>query len=149
MGRYVITKTFEHCEGIYCTYRIHKSLGKEKFLHGYPMSIKLVFESFDLNESGWIIDRSIFDEMKELIKTEFDGKTCVAGDDPEIETFNQLHEKQIIDLKIMEMVSQEKFAEAVHGIVTAFLEDKTLNNTVILRTVEVREHQGDSAIYLN
>ena len=73
----------------------------------------------------------------------------LAGDDPEIETFNQLHEKQIIDLKIMEMVSQEKFAEAVHGIVTAFLEDKTLNNTVILRTVEVREHQGDSAIYLN
>jgi 6-pyruvoyltetrahydropterin/6-carboxytetrahydropterin synthase len=113
------------------------------------MNIKLVFESFDLNELGGIVDRSIFDDMKALIKNEFDGKTCIAGDDPEIEIFNQLHEKHIIDLKVMEMVSQEKFAEAIHTILTGFLTEKDLTSTVILRTVEVREHQGDSAIYLN
>ena len=102
---------------------------------------------FDLDETNWIFDFGNCKEIKAILENQFDHTTCVAADDPELDLFKLMNEKDMIDLRIMKNgVSVEKTSEWIFNTVNNYVIDKT-NNRVCVIKVEVWEHEGNSAIY--
>ena len=118
-----------------------------KLIHGYRLQTKIYFTSDSLDERNWVFDFGGCKEIKNLLEKQFDHTTCVAGDDPELETFQLLSERGMIDLRIMEEgVGIEKTAEWVYNTVSGYVKEST-DGRVHVTKVEVWEHEGNSAIY--
>jgi len=118
-----------------------------KLIHGYRLQTKIYFTADSLDDKNWVFDFGGCREIKKVLEKQFDHTTCVAGDDPELETFKLLSEKGMIDLRIMEEgVGIEKTAEWVYNAVSNYVKEST-NNRVTVTKVEVWEHEGNSAIY--
>jgi 6-pyruvoyltetrahydropterin/6-carboxytetrahydropterin synthase len=141
-------------------------------MHGYSIGIKLVFESETLDDRNWVMDFGGLKAFKEWSEWQFDHTTVIAKDDPEYKTFVELNRIQggfknmgIIDLRIVDGVGCEKFAELVYRvmneILAAYQEGRGWTHPdgrifearypvgagVRLRSAEVFEHAGNSAIY--
>ena len=125
-----------------------------QFLHGYAISFRVWFEG-ELDHRNWVFD---FGGMKRA-KTKIHGMspkdyfaylldhtTIVAQDDPYLETFRQMSSDGIIQLRIMESVGCEKFAEYLYTTINDFLMEET-NGRVKAAKVEVYENERNSAIY--
>jgi len=125
-----------------------------KFLHGYAVSFRVWFEG-ELDHRNWVFD---FGGMKRA-KTKIHGMspkdyfaylldhtTIVAQDDPHLETFKQMSLDGIIQLRIMDSVGCEKFAEYLYTTINDFLMEET-NGRVKAAKVEVYENERNSAIY--
>jgi 6-pyruvoyltetrahydropterin/6-carboxytetrahydropterin synthase len=125
-----------------------------KFLHGYAVSFRVWFEG-ELDHRNWVFD---FGGMKRA-KTKIHGMspkdyfaylldhtTIVAQDDPHLETFKQMNSDGIIQLRIMDSVGCEKFAEYLYTTINDFLMEET-NGRVKAAKVEVYENERNSAIY--
>ena len=118
-----------------------------KLIHGYRLQTKIYFTAGSLDERNWVFDFGGCKEIKNLLEKQFDHTTCVAGDDPELETFQLLAEKGMIDLRIMEDgVGIEKTAEWVYNTVSDYVRETTDGRVSVIK-VEVWEHEGNSAIY--
>jgi 6-pyruvoyltetrahydropterin/6-carboxytetrahydropterin synthase len=125
-----------------------------KFLHGYAVSFRVWFEG-DLDERNWVFD---FGGMKRAENTIngmspkdyfawlLDHTTIIAKDDPYLEQFKQMHSDGIIQLRIMDSVGCERFAEFLYEIINKFLAVET-DNRVKVTKVEVYEHERNSASY--
>ena len=78
----------------------------------------------------------------------FDHTTVVAKDDPELEMFEGLANKGLIQLRVLDHVGCEKFAEHVFNYVAPQVSNETAKR-VKLASVEVFEHGSNSAVYHN
>jgi len=146
------TKLFD---GYSACFRQWKAEGTHcRFLHGYAVSFRVWFEG-DLDERNWVFD---FGGMKRA-KTKMNGMspkdyfawlldhtTIVAQDDPYLEQFKQMHQDGVIQLRIMDAVGCERFAQYLYDIINGFLELET-DNRVRATKVEVYEHERNSASY--
>ena len=145
---YRSTKLFS---GFSCCFRQWKAKDSHcRFLHGYSVQFRIVFEG-DLDDKGWVCDFGGFQKngVKELLKHYFDHTTIIATDDPDLDLFKKMQEEQIIQLRIMEQVSTEGFAQFVWKEVNALLQkDPAHQNRVYIISVECIENQTNSAIYL-
>lgn len=150
MAKIYSTKTYDHNEGLSCAFRQWRASHSHcHFLHGYALRFRFVFASLKLNETNWVFDFGGLKPVKQWLKDQFDHTTCVAADDPDLETFKELHEKGIIDLRILERgVGCERTAEYVGNYVDAWVRKET-NQRVWLHSAEVSEHEGNSAIWEN
>lgn len=148
MARFVASKTFDHSEGLTCCYRGHRSETKSRFLHGTKLHIRMVFEVLVLDDDNRTIDSIDFDPIKAWLHEMFDHTTCVAEDDPAIGIFMNLHSKKAIDLRIMPGVGPEKFSEMIWHRITGWLRETGLSDRMLIRTVEVKEQESFSAMYL-
>ena len=102
----------------------------------------------ELDEKEYALDFNLLDPIRDYLRDRFDHKVVVSSDDPELETFRDLGEKGIIDLSICDGVGLEKFAEQIWHCVSGYVHDNNLVPRVMIRTVEVREHQGNSHLFL-
>jgi len=145
---YRSTKTFGHELGLSCAFRQwranHSHCSK---LHGYALSIKFTFEADELDDKNWVMDFGGFKELKERLQYWFDHTTVVARDDPERERFKRLHAAGVIDMREMENVGCEKFAEFMYFTACEVLRQK-LGDRVKVVSCEVAEHGANSAIYI-
>jgi 6-pyruvoyltetrahydropterin/6-carboxytetrahydropterin synthase len=141
-------------------------------MHGYSIGIKLIFESETLDDRNWVMDFGGLKAFKEWADWQFDHTTVIAKDDPEYQTFVELNRIQggfknmgIIDLRVVDGVGCEKFAELVYRvmneILAAYQEGQGWTHPdgrvfearypvgagVRLRSAEVFEHAGNSAVY--
>lgn len=143
------TKTFCHSEGISAAFRQWKADSHCSFIHGYALEVKLTFEG-ELDERNWVVDFGGLKEVKQWLKDNFDHKLLVAKNDPELKLFQEMHKKKVADVNIVEAVGCEKFAEMIFEHVHAWLIAKQahLGGRILtyLKSVEVREHEGNSAI---
>jgi 6-pyruvoyltetrahydropterin/6-carboxytetrahydropterin synthase len=126
-----------------------KSKDRTRFIHGYSLSIKMVFEVLSLDDTSRGLDLEHMDELEKWLKDTFSYTTCVAEDDPRLADFQRLHSQGVLDLRIMPGVGQEKFAEAVWHRTRGWLKEKGLDSRVSIRTVEVLENQSSSGLYLD
>ena len=118
-----------------------------KFLHGYQLIAKLWFSGSSLDEKNWVVDFGGLKELKAELNSMYDHTTTVAADDPELETFKQLHDKGIIQLYIMkDGVGIERAAENVFNVADRHVR-KLTNNRCWVDKVEVFEHEDNSATY--
>ena len=160
---YYSTKTYGTDRGLSCCFRQWKATHSHcSTLHGYSIGITLIFQSETLDDRNWVMDFGGLKQFKEWADHMFDHTLIIAKDDPYLETFKQLHQIKggfndngIVDLRIVDNVGCEGFAkmcfEAMSSMLVVMKKDNSgrypVGNTVKLRSVEVREHAGNSAIY--
>lgn len=172
MAKYLSTKTYGTDRGLSCCFRQWRSTHSHcSLLHGYSIGIKLIFESGALDSRNWVMDFGGLKAFKEWSEWQFDHTTVVALDDPHLPKFRELAklgkqaEGGVMDLRIVEAVGCEKFAELAYKtmdeILEAYQEGRswthpdgrvfearyTVGQYVRLRSVEVFEHAGNSSIY--
>jgi hypothetical protein len=75
-----------------------------------------------------------------------DHTTIVAQDDPYLDKFKQMDADGIIQLRIMDNVGCEKFAEHLYNTINDFLVLETEGRVKAIK-VEVYEHERNSASY--
>lgn len=176
MAKYYSTKTYGNDRGLSCCFRQWRSKHSHcSLLHGYSIGIKLIFESETLDDRNWVFDFGGLKAFKDWSEHTFDHTLVVAEDDPCLETFKQLaalglqDQGGICDLRIVPAVGCEKFAELAYCTMSDILESYQNGSTweftdardnvhrygsrypvgqgVRLRSAEVFEHAGNSAIY--
>lgn len=117
-----------------------------QFIHGYRLVSKFWFGCDTLDDKHWVVDFGGLDELKSLLHKQFDHTFCVSADDPELESFKQLHEKGICDLRIMDNgVGIERTAEFCLQLANNYIQHLT-NGRCWVSKVEVWEHEKNSAI---
>lgn len=143
------TKTYCHNLGLSVCFRQWRAKDSHcRFLHGYALQVKLVFEACDLDERMWVVDFGGLKPVKKFLEDKFDHKLIVAGDDPELDRFLAL-DKTVAEVLVFRHVGCEAFAKEIYNFVDSYLltSYKSAPDRVVLRSVEVREHGGNSAIY--
>lgn len=83
-----------------------------------------------------------------MLEKQFDHTTVIALNDPELETFKLLNEKGVIDLRVMEGVGIERFAEYCWKVANDYVKSVSQERCWCSK-VEVFEHEQNSAIYEN
>lgn len=172
MAKYLSTKTYGNDRGLSCCFRQWRSTHSHcSLLHGYSIGIKLIFESETLDDRNWVMDFGGLKAFKEWSEYMFDHTLVIAEDDPHKAMFEKMAELGlqdqggVCDLRIVEGVGCEKFAELVYKEMSAILHIFKNGNTyyckngtthearypvghgVRLKSAEVFEHSGNSAIY--
>lgn len=173
MTKYISTKTYGNDRGLSCCFRQWRSTHSHcSLLHGYSIGIKLVFESTTLDDRNWVMDFGGLKAFKSWSEYQFDHTLIVAHDDPHLDRFTELAKLGsnevggICDLRIVEAVGCEKFAELAYNtmkdILTTFQSGQEwilagtqekfrarypVGPDVRLQSAEVFEHAGNSAVY--
>ena len=152
MGSFRSTKVFD---GYSTVFRQWRAEGTHcKFLHGYGVSFKVWFEG-ELDERNWVWDfggmkraKGTIDGMnpKAWMDYMFDHTTIVSFNDPELEYFKQGAEKGIYQLRIINAVGAEKFAEYIYHRINDFIIAETDGRVRVVQ-VEFREHEKNTAFY--
>jgi len=146
------TKLFD---GYSTCFRQWKAEGTHcRFLHGYAVSFRVWFEG-ELDHRNWVWDFGGMKRAKNTIqgmmpKDYFayllDHTTIVAENDPYMDTFKQMDKDGVIQLRILQDVGCEKFAEHLYNTINDFLKIET-DGRVKATKVEVYEHERNSASY--
>lgn len=152
MAKFYSTKTYGNDRGLSCAFRQWRSTHSHcSLIHGYSIGIKLIFECDELDERNWVMDFGGLKEFKQWSEHMFDHTLCIAKDDPEIEMLSNLP-KHIADVRIVDGVGCERFAEMCYNKMSEILNKQiadgtALNKTVRVKSAEVFEHGANSAIY--
>lgn len=149
------TKTYGHSLGFSCCFRQWRAKNSHcRFLHGYAIKIKLTFDCTELDERNWVMDFGALKSFKQWAEHMFDHTLVIAEDDPARADFLDLQLKGLCQLRIVESVGCEKFAELCFKKMESLLADRDtnfkgrpINTTARLLSVEVSEHDANSAIY--
>lgn len=148
---YTVTKTYGHELGLSACFRQHRAKSHCAQLHGYALSITLVFSSTFLNENNWVIDFGGLKPIKTWLVETFDHKLLVAKDDPELDHITGLAGLGLADVVVTDHVGCEAFAELIHAYVTDWLlkthQRDCRNRDLQLVSVTVREHGANAATY--
>ncbi len=176
MAKYLSTKTYGNDRGLSCCFRQWRSTHSHcSLLHGYSIGIKLIFESETLDDRNWVMDFGGLKAFKEWSEHMFDHTLIVAEDDPHLDMFKKMAELGlqdqggVCDLRVVEAVGCEKFSELAYHTMDQILKTfqaggtwnllknnqqtvsfkprYTVGSGVRLKSVEVFEHQGNSAVY--
>lgn len=152
MKKYQSNKLFD---GYSTCFRQWKADGTHcKFLHGYAVSFRVWFEG-DLDHRNWVYDFGGMKRAKtkihgmapkEYFEYLLDHTTIIAQDDPYLPQFKQMALDGIIQLRIMDSVGCERFAEYLYTTINEFLLEET-NGRVKAIKVEVYEHERNAASY--
>jgi 6-pyruvoyltetrahydropterin/6-carboxytetrahydropterin synthase len=143
---YQSTKTFPFAFS--AAFRQHKADSHCRFIHGYALSVRLVFQSEELDVRNWVVDFGSLKDLKGRIEELFDHTTIIAEDDPGLDWFVEADRLGLIQLRIFPAGGCERFAEYIFGITQQWLADSGYSPRVKLISVEVSEHPGNSAIHL-
>ena len=170
MSKYYSTKTYGTDRGLSCCFRQWRATHSHcSTLHGYSIGIKLVFESETLDDRNWVFDFGGLKQFKEWSETMFDHTLVIAADDPHLDFFKKMneigyegitggvpHERgALCDLRIVPGVGCEMFAKMCYDAMADLLyryqhldgSRYPVGETVRLKSAEVFEHAGNSAIY--
>jgi 6-pyruvoyltetrahydropterin/6-carboxytetrahydropterin synthase len=146
-GTYRSTKTYDHSEGLSCTFRQWRAGESHcRLLHGYALAFKFVFVALALDERHWCLDFGGLKPVRQWLHEMFDHTLLVAADDPERAHLEALGRLGLADVRLMPAVGCEATARFVHGKVGEMVFQAT-GGRVRLESVEVREHGGNSASY--
>ena len=144
---YRSTKTYGHDIGLSCAFRQYRAKSHCHLLHGYAIAVKVEFEANILDHRNWVVDFGGLKSFKEELKNLFDHKVIVAEDDPFMDWYVRGQELGVLELVVMPQVGCEYFAYHIACIARAWLHINKLTPRCTIKSVEVREHGANSAIY--
>ena len=140
MTRFESHKTFS---GFSTTFRQWRAVSHCSMLHGYAMEFDAVF-SAELDSNNWVADFGAFKAFKTQLSRLFDHTTVIAYDDPHLEEFQRLDRMKVIDLRIVNAVGCERFAELVLEMLQDFVRDH-IGTDVRVESVTCRETTNNRA----
>ena len=142
MSHFTSTKVFD---GYSTVFRQWRASSHCRFLHGYALKFKVFFSS-KLDDNNWVCDFGCFkaNGVKDKLKYWFDHTTLVSSDDPQLKDFQTLEQQGLIQLRILNQVSVERFAEFVGNLIQEIL-DLEPSNTIIAYKVICYENDTNAA----
>ena len=143
--KYQVIKTYGNETGHSCSFRQWRADSHCNLIHGYALGFEITFEAEELDDRNWVIDFGDLGVLKKWLKEMFDHTTVVAFDDPHLELFEDLNNKNLINLRLLENVGCEAFAETVYLFCKMEFED----DRVKVKSVRVFEHGANSAVFGN
>lgn len=118
------------------------------FVHGYQLKAKFWFGCSELDNKNWAVDFGRLKELKARLQDVFDHTLCVAADDPCLDLFRQLQDRDAVQLSVFDKgVGIERTAELCYNMAAAFIKDK-YGDRCWVEQVEVFEHEDNSALYI-
>jgi 6-pyruvoyltetrahydropterin/6-carboxytetrahydropterin synthase len=147
--KYISTKTYGHERGLSCCFRQWRATSHCNQLHGYALSVRLTFGADELDDRNWVVDFGGLRRVKDWLDYMFDHTLVVAADDPFINSLKSLGGiGGVADVRVVDNVGCEAFAELIANYVSDWIVASLgYEDRVHLLEVEVREHDGNSAIY--
>ena len=145
---YISTKTYGHNIGLSACFRQWKANSHCQYLHGYALAIRVEFEASELDERNWVVDFGSLKSFKGWLETTFDHKLLVAEDDPHAKELVHLSNLGLAQIIMVPATGCEAFAEMIYKCAQIWLDDNGYFPRVRVRSVEVREHGANSAIYM-
>lgn len=141
-------KTYGHERGLSCSFRQWRADSHCNKVHGYALSVHIEFEADELDHRNWVIDFGGMKAVKQWLEDMFDHKLVVASDDPNLDEFYSMEEFGMADIREMDNVGCEAFAEAVAVFVDRWLLENDHKPRVRLHHVTIREHGANSATFV-
>ena len=119
-----------------------------QYIHGYALKFKVWFKG-ELDEKNWVCDFGCFKRngIKEELANQFDHTTVVAADDPHMEIFKKMDKAGLIQLRVMEHVGCERFAEWVYNLINDKMQKETGRRVSVLKVESFEGGTNNSAIY--
>ena len=115
----MVYKSSKLFNGYSTCFRQWKAESHCKYIHGYSLQFKCIFEG-DLDERNWVKDFGSFKEIKNSLSYLFDHTMIVAKDDPNIDKFIIMNQQGIIQLRILDHVGCEMFAKTVFEMLAVY-----------------------------
>jgi 6-pyruvoyltetrahydropterin/6-carboxytetrahydropterin synthase len=146
------TKTFTGFSTVFRQWRAEHT--HCRYIHGYGISFKICFAG-ELDEKNWVWDFGNFNQVrtsidgmtpKQWVNYMFDHTFIAAEDDPHIALFRDMAEQELIQLRIVQAVSAERFAQLIYEKFNTFIQQET-HSRVCVTKVEFSENRHNSAIY--
>jgi 6-pyruvoyltetrahydropterin/6-carboxytetrahydropterin synthase len=129
-----------------CAFRQWRADSHCKYIHGYRLLVKFKFGCAGLDDKNWVVDFGGLKDLKATLQSQFDHTLCIAADDPALDTFKNLHNAGLCDLRIFEHgVGIEKFAQYCFNVADELIRTKTVGRCWV-ESAEVWEHDQNSAI---
>lgn len=153
MSKFQSTKLFDGYSTVFRQWKAETT--HCKFLHGYGTSFRVWFEG-ELDYRNWVWDfggmkrsKGNIDGMNpsDYFKYLLDHTTIIAEDDPELESFYELANKGVIQLRVLPAVGAERFAEFLYNQINDFVMLET-EGRVKVSKLEFYEHERNSAIFI-
>lgn len=139
--RYRSTKRFTNLP---CAHRTHSHEGHCRFVHGYSRSFKFYFEASELDEHGFVVDFSSLKELRAWLEHMFDHTLLISEDDPEREFFEEMHRRELCNLRVVPSVAMEGTAKLVFDYADHLIAGQTKGRAWVSK-VEVHENDKNSA----
>lgn len=140
-------KSYKEFNGYSTAFRQWRAESHCKYIHGYALKFKVWFEG-ELDDRNWVVDFGCFKRngVKDWMKDQFDHTTVVAKDDPMMHRFEMLARDRMIQLRVMDDVGCEKFAEFVFNYLNKKIIEETAGR-VKVQKVQCWEHNENMAEY--
>jgi len=124
---------------------------KCSWCHGYSRYIKFTFQG-EVDERGWVFDFGDTKFIKEWLDHNWDHKTLVSDDDPELEYLKEMDKRNILKINIIDTSTgwnpgMEGCGKWVYDCINPIVLSRT-NNRVSIAKIEIWEHEGNSACYV-
>jgi len=145
--KYEVIKTIPHSKGWSVCFRQWRAESHCQYLHGYALQIALTFGSDSLDARNWVIDFGGFKSLFDGLAKDFDHKLVIAIDDPLTNYFLQLEALGGAEIVQLPNVGCEAFAEVIALYTIYWMKLHAIRTDVRLLSVEVKEHEGNGAIY--
>jgi len=147
--QYKYTSTKEYHDAFPCAYRQWRADSHCNLIHGYSFSMKFYFGTDNLDVRNWAADYGGLKELKKTLEDQFDHTLLVAEDDPELETFRLLQERNMAKLTILPRLGCEGLADMlykyVNGVYIPDMWGPGEAERLWCYRVEVRETQANMA----
>lgn len=129
--------------GYSCCHRQWRDDGHCAFLHGYDRWVEIEWEG-DRDAKGWVVDFGGLKEIKDWFDYMYDHTTLIAADDPALDTFHDLAERKVIDLRVTDPTM-----EGMAALVATKVQTWTKNNYPTARVVRVEcwENEKNCAVW--
>ena len=115
--QYKYTSTKEYVNAFPVAYRQWRSDSHCNLIHGYAFSMKFYFGTNDLDARNWAADYGGLKELKKTLEDQFDHTLIVAQDDPEMETFKLLQEKNMAKIVVLPALGCEALSDMLYKYV--------------------------------
>ena len=139
--RYRSTKLFSNLP---CAHRTHTHEGHCRFVHGYSRSFKFYFEARALDEHNFVVDFSSLKDLRKWLEQMFDHTLLINEDDPERSFFEEMHRRELCDLRVVPSVTMEGTARLAFDYADNLIRMQTAERAWVVK-VEVHENDKNSA----
>ena len=129
-----------------CSHRQWRHQGHCRFIHGYSRAFTFWFTAKELDLNGFVVDFSGLKSLENRLKKQFDHTFLINKDDPLLNYWEQLHDLEALDLRIMDNVGMEFTSELIWKWANEYLYEKDNGRTCCWKT-ESRENKSNKASY--
>lgn len=143
-ARFSSIKTFRNLP---CSHRQWRHGGHCAYIHGYSRAYTFHFAAHDLDENHFVVDFGSLKRLGRWLDEWFDHTCLINADDPELETFRALHDKGIVDLRVLPNVSMEASARFCWQFADHLVREAT-GGRAWCWMVESRENDKNAGTYI-